>query len=85
MELEYFTAESTEEVSSQTAEKDPFGFGAGQTGGLLKGMGIVVVMMVLLLPLLIFMDKKSRRHREELMLLEEMSEKEDENDRESNE
>lgn len=79
MELVFFAEESTEEVSSLTAENDPFDFKTVQSGGLLKGMGIVVVMMIVLLPLLIFMDKKSRKHREELMLIEEMSKKEDEN------
>ncbi|SDA18876.1 hypothetical protein SAMN02910447_01449 [Ruminococcus sp. YE71] len=77
MELELFTAESEEEVSSQTSENDRFDFGTEQTGGLLKGMGIVIVMMVVLLPLLITMDKKTRKHREDLMLIEEMSKKED--------
>ena len=77
MELELFTAESEEKVSSQTSENDRFDFGTEQTGGLLKGMGIVIVMMVVLLPLLIAMDKKTRKHREDLMLIEEMSKKED--------
>ena len=77
MELELFSAESEEEVSSQTSENDRFDFGTEQTGGLLKGMGIVIVMMVVLLPLLIAMDKKTRKHREDLMLIEEMSKKED--------
>lgn len=76
MELELFTAESEEEVSSQTSENDRFDFGTEQTGGLLKGMGIVIVMMVVLLPLLITMDKKTRKHREDLRLIDEMSKKE---------
>lgn len=77
MELELFTAESEEKVSSQTSENDRFDFGTEQTGGLLKGMGIVIVMMVVLLPLLITMDKKTRKHREDLRLIDEMSKKED--------
>ncbi len=78
MELTYFTADSGE-TSAETSVGDSSqsAVGFGQTGGLLKGMGIVLVMMIVLLPLLIFMDKKSRKHREELMLIEEMSKKED--------